>query len=66
MKDSNRAKGVTASAIPLYDCDEGNIGTSTTKDSVTLFSTMKKYGESNIFYTANKIQQQILCLIQMK
>jgi hypothetical protein len=54
MKDSNRAKGVTASAIPLYDCDEGNIGTSTTKDSVTLFSTMKKYGESNVFYTANK------------
>ena len=56
MKDSNRAEGVTASAstIPLYDCDEGNIGTSTTKDSVTLFSTMKKYGESKVFYTTSQ------------
>lgn len=40
--------------IPLYDCDEGNIGTSTTKDTVTLFSTMKKYGESKAFYTTNQ------------
>ena len=32
----------------------GNIGTSTTKDSVTLFSTMKKYGESKAFYTTNQ------------
>ena len=55
MKDSNSAEGVTASTtIPLYDCDEGNIGTSTTKDSVTLFSTMKKYGESKAFYTTNQ------------
>ena len=55
MKDSNRADDVTASTtIPLYDCDEGNIGTSTTKDSVTLFSTMKKYGESKAFYTTNQ------------
>ena len=55
MKDSNRAEGVTASnTIPLYDCDEGNIGTSTTKDSVTLFFTMKKYGESKAFYTTNQ------------
>jgi hypothetical protein len=40
--------------IPLYDCDEGNIGTSTTTDTVTLFSTMKKYGESKAFYTTNQ------------
>ena len=47
MKDSNTTDDVPVSTtIPLYDCDEGNIGISTTKDSVTLFSTMKKYGES--------------------
>lgn len=28
--------------FPIYDCDEGNIGLSTSKDTVTLFSTMKK------------------------
>ena len=55
MNDSNITDDVTASTtIPLYDCDEGNIGTSTTKDSVTLFSTMKKYGESKAFYTTNQ------------
>jgi hypothetical protein len=25
----------TVDIIPLYDCDEGNIGTSTTTDTVT-------------------------------
>jgi hypothetical protein len=55
MKDSNITDDVTSSTtIPLYDCDEGNIGTSTIKDSVTLFSTMKKYGESKSFYTTNQ------------
>ena len=54
IEDSNRAEEVTSSTIPLYDCDEGNIGTSTTKDSVTLFSTMKKYGDSKAFYTTNQ------------
>jgi hypothetical protein len=36
--------------LPIYDCDEGNIGLSTDSDTVTLFSTMKKYSESNAFY----------------
>jgi hypothetical protein len=55
MENNNRTEeDVTVSFIPLYDCDEGNIGTSTTKDSVTLFSTMKKYGASKAFYTANQ------------
>jgi hypothetical protein len=54
IEDNNRAEEVTSSTITLYDCDEGNIGTSTTKDSVTLFSTMKKYGESKAFYTTNQ------------
>jgi hypothetical protein len=36
--------------LPIYDCDEGNIGLSTDADTVTLFSTMKKYSESNAFY----------------
>jgi hypothetical protein len=54
IEDNNRAEEVTSSTISLYDCDEGNIGTSTTKDSVTLFSTMKKYVESKAFYTTNK------------
>ena len=53
-KVEEKEDNLTASAIPLYDCDEGNIGTSTTKDTVTLFSTMKKYGESKAFYTANQ------------
>ena len=55
IEDSNIAEDVTTSTtIPLYDCDEGNIGTSTTIDSVTLFSTMKKYGDSKAFYTINQ------------
>jgi hypothetical protein len=36
--------------LPIYDCDEGNIGLSTDSDTVTLFSTMKKYSKSNAFY----------------
>lgn len=53
VKDNDIAEDLI-NPIPLYDCDEGNIGTSTTKDSVTLFSTMKKYGESKAFYTTNQ------------
>jgi hypothetical protein len=41
-------------SFPLYDCDEGNIGLSTSKDTVTLFSTMKKYGESKAKYSTSK------------
>jgi len=36
--------------LPIYDCDEGNIGLSTEADTVKLFFTMKKYSESNAFY----------------
>ena len=50
MKENNTPENA-ADTFPLYDCDEGNIGTSTTKDTVTLFSTMKKYGESKAFFT---------------
>src|SRR5215213_5522096 len=55
FNDSNKPSTMnTVDIIPLYDCDEGNIGTSTTTDTVTLFSTMKKYGESKAFYTTNQ------------
>ncbi len=41
----------TSTNLPLYDCDEGNIGlTSTDKDTVKLFYTLKKYNESNLLY----------------
>jgi hypothetical protein len=41
----------TTSNLSLYDCDEGNIGlTSTEKDTVKLFYTLKKFSESNILY----------------
>lgn len=40
--------------FPIYDCDEGNIGLSTSKDTVTLFSTMKKYSESKAKYNTFK------------
>jgi hypothetical protein len=40
--------------FPVYDCDEGNIGLSTSKDTVKLFSTMKKYSESKAKYNASK------------
>lgn len=40
--------------FPIYDCDEGNIGLSTSKDTVTLFSTMKKYSESKLKYNTSK------------
>lgn len=43
-------KQIDKTNLPIYDCDEGNIGLSTDADTVTLFSTMKKYSESNAFY----------------
>jgi hypothetical protein len=44
----------TTSNLSLYDCDEGNIGlTSTEKDTVKLFYTLKKFSESNILYKTN-------------
>ena len=44
----------TTSNLSLYDCDEGNIGlTSTEKDTVKLFYTLKKFSESNMLYKTN-------------
>ena len=44
----------TKSNLTLYDCDEGNISlTSTDKDSVKLFYTLKKFSESNTLYKTN-------------
>ena len=45
----------TDDPIPLFDCMEGDIGKSTNADTITLFPTMKKYGESKAFYAANSI-----------
>jgi len=44
----------TKSNLTLYDCDEGNIGLTTTdKDSVKLFYILKKFSESNALYKTN-------------
>ncbi|MGD1835143.1 MAG: hypothetical protein ACPKQO_05430 [Nitrososphaeraceae archaeon] len=43
----------TINEVPLYDCDEGNIG-DTDKDSVKLFYTLKKYDKSISYYNLNK------------
>ena len=41
----------TESNPTLYDCDEGNISlTSTDKDSVKLFNTLKKFNKSSLIY----------------
>ena len=46
-----RTAAATTSNPPLYDCDEGNIGlTSTDKDTVKLFYTLNKYNESTTLY----------------
>src|SRR5215207_6098026 len=47
------ATTTTDDPIPLFDCMEGDIGKSTNADTITLFPTMKKYGESKAFYAAN-------------
>jgi hypothetical protein len=54
-------KPVDKTNLPIYDCDEGNIGLSTEKDTVKLFFTMKKYNESNTFYKTklNSVKDQI-------
>src|SRR5215204_6140241 len=49
------ATTTTDDPIPLFDCMEGDIGKSTNADTITLFPTMKKYGESKAFYAANSI-----------
>jgi hypothetical protein len=50
----NATTTTTTSNLPLYDCDEGNIGlTSTEKDTVKLFYTLKKFSESNMLYKTN-------------
>jgi hypothetical protein len=51
LDDSNPQ--IAADPISLFDCMEGTIGKSTSAGTITLFPTMKKYGESKAFYTAN-------------
>ncbi|HEX7257895.1 MAG TPA: hypothetical protein VF242_07530 [Nitrososphaeraceae archaeon] len=54
IPDKLTAIANTKSNLTLYDCDEGNIGLTTTdKDSVKLFYTLKKFSESNILYKTN-------------
>jgi hypothetical protein len=54
MDDKLNATTTTTSNLSLYDCDEGNIGlTSTEKDTVKLFYTLKKFSESNMLYKTN-------------
>jgi hypothetical protein len=57
LNDSKNLQQVatTTDPIPLFDCMEGDIGKSTNTDTITLFATMKKYGESKAFYAANPI-----------
>ena len=54
LMDDKLNATTTISNLPLYDCDEGNIGlTSTEKDTVKLFYTLKKFSESNMLYKTN-------------
>ncbi|HEX6294646.1 MAG TPA: hypothetical protein VFZ46_05780 [Nitrososphaeraceae archaeon] len=55
LDDSKKSQIATTDPIPLFDCMEGTIGKSTNAATITLFPTMKKYGESKAFYTANPI-----------
>src|SRR5918993_3840104 len=50
--DSDKKSDTTSkSNLPLFDCDEGNIGlTSTDKDTAKLFYTLKKFSKSNALY----------------
>jgi hypothetical protein len=51
LNASTAATTTTSTNPPLYDCDEGNIGlTSTDKDTVKLFYTLNKYNESTTLY----------------
>jgi hypothetical protein len=51
----------TESNPTLYDCDEGNISlTSTDKDSVKLFYTLKKFNKSNIIYKTKSGNSQFI------
>ena len=56
--DNDKSDTTTSkSNLTLYDCDEGNIGlTSTEKDSVKLFYTLKKFSESNELYKTKSSQ----------
>ena len=55
--DKLTATANTKSNLTLYDCDEGNIGLTTTdKDSVKLFYTLKKFSESNLLYKTKSSQ----------
>ena len=53
--DNDKSDTTSKSNLPLYDCDEGNIGlTSTDKDTVKLFYTLKKFSKSNALYKTQK------------
>ena len=52
--------GNTKSNLTLYNCDEGNISlTSTDKDTVKLFYTLKKFSASNTIYKTNSPSSNI-------
>ena len=49
--DNDKSDTTSKSNLPLFDCDEGNIDlTSTDKDTVKLFYTLKKFSKSNALY----------------
>ena len=49
--DNEKSDTTSKSNLSLFDCDEGNIGlTSTDKDTVKLFYTLKKFSKSNTLY----------------
>jgi hypothetical protein len=54
LDDSEKSQ-IATDPIPLFDCMEGTIGKSTSAGTITLFPTIKKYGESKAFFTANPI-----------
>ena len=55
IDDKLNPSNTKKSNLTVYDCDEGNIGlTSTDQDTVKLFYTLKKFTESNALYKTNK------------
>ena len=51
IDNDNKSDTTSKSNLPLFDCDEGNIGlTSTDKDTAKLFYTLKKFSKSNALY----------------
>ena len=55
IDNDNKSDTTSKSNLPLFDCDEGNIGlTSTDKDTAKLFYTLKKFSKSNALYKTQK------------